>query len=96
MSLFQREPKTVEQVTEAVDKAVKGASTEMSKVNDTRSDVERIADNIPTLAAGVAAVETVVEAGKGMFDAAKTAVVDFTKSEPVAETPDNSGVDFGM
>lgn len=101
MNLFRNEPKTEEQVREAVNKAVGNASEEMSKINDTRSDVENTAYNMPTLAAGVAAVETVIVSGKEIADTVKTAAVDFAKSNPTVsnptvEQPDNSGEYFSM
>lgn len=96
MRLFQKESKTEEQVRNAVNNAVKSADAEMARnsiknMNDKTLDT---IEKIPTLAAGVAAVETVMDAGKAIADTTKTAAVDFVKDDNTKDQANN--YDFDM
>jgi hypothetical protein len=89
MGLFTRS-KTKEEVVTAVDKAVKGADVEMQKntLQSTRDQIEVSVSNMPTLAAGVAAAEVVIDAGKAIAETAKSAVIDFATPAPAVNDTD--------
>ena len=89
MGLFTRS-KTREEVVTAVDNAVKNTNTEMQKntLQSTRDQIEVSASNIPTLAAGVAAAEVMIDAGKAIAETAKNAVIDFATPGPAINDAD--------
>lgn len=89
MGLFTRS-KTREEVVTAVDNAVKNTNTEMQKdtLQSTRDKIEVSASNIPTLAAGVAAAEVMIDAGKAIAETAKNAVIDFVTPGPAINDAD--------